>query len=56
MREQSNLQLAPYIRHHSRLLILLSRIYGDAPAHKTISAGRFDGSRAGLFHTSKPLF
>jgi hypothetical protein len=28
-------------------LILLSRINGDAPAHKTISAGRLDGSRAG---------
>ena len=25
------------------------------PAHKTISAGRLDGSRAGLFHISKPL-
>ena len=26
------------------------------PAHKTISAGRLDGSRAGLFYNSKPLF
>jgi cold-inducible RNA-binding protein len=25
------------------------------PAHKTISAGVLDGSRAGLFHTPKPL-
>src|SRR5438270_5450988 len=30
------------------LLILLSRINGYAPAHKTISAGRLDSSRAGL--------
>ena len=32
------------------LLILLSRIYGDAPAHKLIG-GRLDRSRAGWFHT-----
>src|SRR2546423_14861223 len=38
------------------LLILLSRINGDAPAHKTISAGRLDSSRAGLLRNfPKPL-
>jgi len=38
------------LRHHKLLLILLSRIDGDAPRAQTISAGRLDGSRAGLFH------
>jgi hypothetical protein len=33
MRELGSLQLGLNIRHHIRLLILLSRIYGDAPAH-----------------------
>jgi len=32
-------------------LILLSRIDGDAPRAANISAGRLDGSRAGLFQT-----
>ena len=43
------LQLAPQLRHHSRQLILLSRIDGDAPRAASISAGRLDSSRAGLF-------
>jgi hypothetical protein len=49
------LQLVPFLGHHKCLLTLLSRIDGDAPAHNTISAGRLDGSRAGLFHTLKQL-
>ena len=37
--------------HRSSQLILLSRIDGDAPRAASISAGRLDSSRAGLFQT-----
>ena len=41
--------------HRSSRLILLSRIDGDAPRAPSISAGRLDSSRAGLFQLLKPL-
>ncbi len=50
------LQLSLFIRHHRLQLILLSRINGDAPRAQIDQRWRFGSSRAGLFHTSKPLF
>src|SRR6266699_376284 len=43
------------IVHSSSRLILLSRIDGDAPAHKRLAPAFRDSSRAGLFSTQKPL-
>ncbi len=52
-RELLSLQLGPTYDIITPLT-LLSRIDGDAPAHKTISVGRVDGSRAGLCHITQP--
>ena len=54
-RNREGLQTRPICRHHKLRLILLSRIYGDAPAHESIADVRIVREQAGIT-LSKPLF
>ena len=48
-----NLQLCPYIVHHSSQLLLLLSINGDAPSEISLDGGVLDSARGGQISTAE---